>query len=94
MNIFTTLKDAYDKYILMEHRISELEYRIKKLEDAPKPVPASDPFRCKKCGKGTYRPTDKKRFWMGVETGLTWMCDNPKCRTIASEAQSQMLEKA
>lgn len=94
MSIFTTLKEAYDKYILLDRRISDLEDRIKKLEINSGLSVAPDPFICKKCGKGIYRPTEKKRFWMGIETGLTWICDNPACHAIPSEAQSKRLEKA
>lgn len=90
MNIFNTLKDAYDRYILMDRRISELEKRIEILESTTKSTENSI-FTCKKCGIGTYRITDTPRIFCGVTVGKQWCCDNPVCGHVADELQSQKL---
>lgn len=89
--IFGTLKDAYDKYILMDNRMSEIEKRLEKLESIVQ-KPAQSKFSCKACDNGTYRPTDKPRLFHGMKVGSIWKCD--KCGHTPEELQSQNLEQA
>lgn len=58
--MFQTIKDAYDKYITMDYRISALEERIKELEE--KIRPQKDAFSCRSCETGHYKPNGKKDF--------------------------------
>ena len=90
--MFGTIKDAFEKYVLMDHRISELEERIKKLENSLSNIPKkTSKFDCKSCDTGKYRATNQARFFHGMKVGSIWKCDN--CGHIPGEMQSQSLEK-
>ncbi len=88
--MFQTIKDAYDKYITMDYRISALEERIKELESRIQPQ--KDVFSCRVCDTGRYKPNGKKRTFHGLSVGDQWQCD--KCGHIADELLSQKLSKS
>lgn len=88
--MFQTIKDAYDKYITMDYRISALEERIKELEE--KIRPQKDAFSCRSCETGHYKPNGKKRLFHGLEVGDQWQCD--KCGHVADELLSQKLSQS
>ena len=85
--MFESIKEAYDKYILMDSRMKAIEDRLDKLEVIIKAVP--DPFKCPKCDKGKYRPTGNlKSFGNGASE---WQCDSceyladvPQCKKLSS----------
>lgn len=91
--MFGTIKDAFEKYVLMDHRITELEERIKKLETAfsnISKVPSK--FDCKACGAGKYRAViGKCRLFEGDEIGTLWKCDH--CGHQPGELHAQELDR-
>ena len=88
--MFNTIIDAYNKYVLIDNRINELEKRIETLEK--KLAKASpDKYTCKSCFKGQYKQTNTPRFFHGMVVGKEWKCD--KCGHVADELTSQALSK-
>ena len=87
--MFKTIIDAYNKYILLEDRIAQLEKRICELES--KSIHVKSPACCAKCDKGIYRPTGEPRYLLGVKVGEVWRCD--KCGHVPDELKMQELSQ-